>query len=154
MAIVREKSLTQMRLQGTCPTHARTHVKAGNHEIVIDEPVSRGGTDMAPTPLETLLASLIGCTNVILNKIAERDGVAVETLKVDAEATLNRRGTQLQEEVAVSFPAITLVISFYTNADEDKIAGLKADLGRFCPVSKILRQSGTKIEEIWNVTHR
>lgn len=154
MGIVREKSHTEMKLQGICPTHARTHVKAGHHEVVIDEPKSRGGTDMAPTPLETMIASLIGCTNVILNKIAARDGVAIDVLKVDAEATLDRRGTALQEEVAIPFPAIKLVITFSTNADESRVAKLKGDLGRFCPVSKILRQSGTKIEEIWNVMRR
>lgn len=154
MAIVRDNSLVQMALHGNCPTHARTHVKAGNHEIVIDEPKSRGGTDMAPTPLETLVASLIGCTNVILNKIAARDGVAIDSLKVDAEATFDRRGTALQEEVATPFPMIKLAITLSTNAGEERIARLKSDLGRFCPVSKILRQSGTKIEEIWKVTRR
>ena len=152
MTVMRQKPLTQINLQGVCPTHTRTHVKAGKHEIVIDEPTSRGGTDMAPTPLETLVASLIGCTNVILNKIARRDRVAVGSLRVDAEATLDRRGALLREEVANPFPTIKLAIAFSTDADDGKIAGLKSDLGRFCPVSKILRQSGTKIEEIWNVT--
>lgn len=56
MAIVREKSLTQMKLQGACPTHARTHVKAGVHAIVIDEPRSRGGTDMAIRDIEFIYA--------------------------------------------------------------------------------------------------
>lgn len=154
MAVVREKTTTQMKLQGACPTHARTHVKAGVHEIVIDEPKARGGTDMAPTPLETMIASLIGCTNVILNKIAERDGVAIESLTVDAEATLDRRGIALQEDIPVPFPIIRLAIGFATDADEARVVRLKADLGRFCPVSKILRQSGTKVEEVWTVTRR
>jgi len=154
MVSVHEKLLTRMRLQGACPTHARTHVKAGNHELVIDEPKTRGGTDMAPTPLETMIGSLIGCINVILNKIAEREGVAIDSLKVDAEAMLDRRGATLREEVAVPFPTIQLAIAFATDADEAKIAKLKSDLGRFCPVSKILRQSGSKIEEVWQVSRR
>jgi putative redox protein len=153
MAIV-ERTSVELRLTGQCPTRTRTHVKARQHEVVIDEPAARGGTDIASTPLETLVASLIGCTNVILNKIAERDGVAVDGLRVDAEATLDRRGTMLREEVAVPFPTITLSIAFSTDADERKIASLKSDLGRFCPVSKILRQSGTRIEEVWTVTAR
>jgi uncharacterized OsmC-like protein len=154
MVTLHEKLLTPIALQGDCPTHARTHVKAGRHELVIDEPKARGGTDMAPTPLETMIGSLIGCTNVILNKIAHRDGVAVENLTVSAEAMLDRRGVTLQEEIAVPFPTIRLAIGFLTDADEPKVAKLKSDLGRFCPVSKILRQSGSKIEEIWNVSRR
>ena len=73
---------------------------------------------------------------------------------MDAEATLDRRGTTLQEEVSVPFPTIKLVIAFSTNADDARVTNLKADLGRFCPVSKILRQSGTKIEEDCKVTRR
>src|SRR5438876_6692178 len=108
MTIPREKPLVPMKLQGACPTHTRTHVKGGSHGIVIDEPKLRGGTDMAPTPLETMIGSLIGCTNVILHKIAVREGVAIESLKVEAEATLDRRGVMLQEEIPVPFPTIRL----------------------------------------------
>jgi len=154
MVTVHEKLLTTMRLQGSCPTHARTEVRAGDHELVIDEPKSRGGTDLAPSPLETLIASLIGCTNVILNKIARRDGVAVDSLRVEAEAVLDRRGVTLQEEVLVPFPTIKLAITFSSDAEDAKIERLKSDLGRFCPVSKILRQSGSKIQEAWNVSRR
>jgi putative redox protein len=151
---IREKMLVNLVAQGTCPTHARTDVTTGAHALVIDEPVSNGGTDVAPTPLQTLVASLLGCTNVILNKIAARDGVSVEGLALKADAVLDRRGVKLEEELAIPFPKIDLTISFATDADPDRIQRLKADLGRFCPVSKILRQSGTQIEETWQVTHR
>jgi uncharacterized OsmC-like protein len=154
MTPIREKALVSLAMEGTCPTHTRSHVQIGAHEIVIDEPAARGGTDLAPTPLETLLASLIGCTNVILNKIAARDGVPVEGLEVTLRASLDRRGTALQEEVAVPFPAIELSIAFATSAAAAAVERLKADLGRFCPVSKILRQAGTRIDETWTVTYR
>jgi organic hydroperoxide reductase OsmC/OhrA len=29
---------------------------------------------------------------------------------------------------------------------------VKADLHRFCPISKVVRNSGTELEEVWNVT--
>jgi len=29
---------------------------------------------------------------------------------------------------------------------------VKADLHRFCPVSKVIRHSGAEIEEVWQVT--
>lgn len=152
MTTVREKTHTQMRLHGTRPTHARIRVSARSHEIVIDEPKVRGGTDMAPTPLETMIAALIGCTNVILNKVAAHHGIKIDVGSVKAAATLDRRGVTLQEEVSIPFPEIKLTIPLSTNADDAQLARLEADLGRFCPVSKILRQFGTKIDEIWKVT--
>jgi putative redox protein len=152
MAVVREKTVVRMALAADCPTHARTHVRVGAHEVVIDEPVPRGGTDLAATPTETLLASLLGCTNVILNKIAHAHHVEVTALSLRAEVDFDRRGVTLQEEVAVPFPAIRLTIDLTTPASDAEVAILKSDLGKFCAVSKVIRQSGTQLEEIWNVT--
>ncbi len=154
MVAIREKTMVTIDLDGRCETGTLTRVRIREHEITIDEPVAGGGTDLAPTPLGTLLASLIGCTNVILHKIAKRDGVPIEDMNVTVRAILDRRGTTLQEEVAVPFPDIALGISFATAASPGQVARLRGDLGRFCPVAKILRQAGTRIEETWNVTHR
>ncbi|MDE2005818.1 MAG: OsmC family protein [Rhodospirillales bacterium] len=154
MAALREKMLVNLALDGTCPTHTETRVRVGRHAVTIDEPLAAGGTDLAPTPLGTLLASLIGCTNVILHKIAARDGVDIADMAVAVNATLDRRGTSLREEIDIPFPDIALRIAFATTASEAAVARLRADLGRFCPVSKILRQAGTRIAEEWQVTHR
>lgn len=154
MAAIREKTLVNIDLEGHSESHTLTRVRIRHHEMTIDEPVPGGGTDLAPTPLGTLLASLIGCTNVILHKIAARDGVPITDMDVTIRATLDRRGTTLQEEVAVPFPDIALGIRFATTALPEQVARLRADLGRFCPVAKILRQAGTRIEESWNVTYR
>jgi hypothetical protein len=32
------------------------------------------------------------------------------------------------------------------------IRKVKTDLHRFCPISKVVRNSGTELEEVWNVT--
>ena len=99
-----------------------------------------------------MIAALIGCTNVILNKIAAHNGITIDAISVGVEATLDRRSVTLQEEIPIPFPEIKLTITLSTRADDARLAKLKADLGRFWPVSKILRQSGTKIEETWMVT--
>ncbi|HEV8680180.1 MAG TPA: hypothetical protein VGQ90_12460 [Stellaceae bacterium] len=57
----------------------------------------------------------------------------------------------LEEEVAVPFPEIRLTINLTAPASEAEVEQVKADLGRFCPVSKVIRQSGTRLREIWNV---
>ena len=150
MAIT-QKTVVRMTLDAECPTHARTNARAGKHEIVIDEPAMRGGTDHGPTPIETMLAALLGCTNVILNRVAEKNDVAVKDLSLQAEASFDRRGVMLEEEVAVPFPEIRLTINLTTPARDDRVERVRADLGKFCPVSKVIRQSGTRLEEIWNV---
>jgi len=149
---IAQKTVVPMTVSAACPTHARTTAHAGKHELVIDEPAARGGTDQGPTPIETMIAALLGCTNVILNRVAEKNHVVVTALSLAAEASFDRRGLMLQEEVAVLFPAIRLTINLITPATDLQVERVKADLGKFCPVSKVIRQSGTRLEEIWNVT--
>ena len=50
----------------------RQRVRAGNHELVADEPESVGGTDAGPNPYDYLLAGLGACTNMTLRMYANR----------------------------------------------------------------------------------
>src|SRR5260370_27312542 len=98
---VTQKTVVQMAVIAECPTHARTSARAGKHEIVIDEPARRGGTVLGATPIEKMIAALLGCTIVILNRAAEQNHVEATVLSLAAEATVDRRGVVLQEVVAV-----------------------------------------------------
>jgi uncharacterized OsmC-like protein len=151
MVVVREKTTVTQRIHGNCPTHSRTEISVRDVKAVIDEPKERDGTNMGPTPTETMLAALIACTNVISHKCAKKHGVEFKAMTIDAESTFDRRGTQLLEEIEVPFPKIRLVINVKTDASEPDMEKVKADLHRFCPVSKVVRNSGTQIEEVWNV---
>ena len=152
MAVVKEKTVVTQRIHRDCPTHSRTEISTRDVRTVIDEPKERHGTNTGPTPTETLVASLIACTNVISHKCANKHGVALKAMSIDAESMLDRRGTQLIEEIEVPFPKIRLVINVTTDASEADMEKVKADLRRFCPVSKVIRNSGTELEEVWNIT--
>jgi putative redox protein len=152
MAMVKEKTVVTQRIHGDCPTHSRTEVSTRDVRTIVDEPRERDGTNMGPSPTETLVAALIACTNVISHKCAKKHGVEIKGMSIDAESMLDRRGTLLLEEIEVPFPKIRLVINVTTDASEADIEKVKTDLHRFCPVSKVIRNSGTEIEEIWNVT--
>jgi uncharacterized OsmC-like protein len=154
MVVVREKTTVMQRVQARCPTHSRTEISVRDVKAVIDEPKERDGTNMGPTPTETMIAALIACTNVISHKCAKRHGVEFKSMSIDAESTFDRRGTQLLEEVEVPFPKIRLTINVQTDASEADMEKVKADLHRFCPVSKVIRHSGTELDEVWNVTRR
>ena len=70
MVVVREKTTVTQRIHGKCPTHSRTDISVRDVKTVIDEPKEREGTNMGPTPTETMVAALIACTNVISHKCA------------------------------------------------------------------------------------
>jgi uncharacterized OsmC-like protein len=68
MAVVKAKTIVTQRIHADCPTHSRTEVSTRDVRTIIDEPLEREGTNMGPSPTETLVAALIGCTNVISHK--------------------------------------------------------------------------------------
>ena len=152
MATVKPKMVNTFTITGDCVSHARTDVEVRDVDVTIDEPAQRGGTNMGLTPVETLMAALLGCTNVIGHKCADKHGVEFEGMSVSADVSFDRSGTQLQEEIAVPFPKIVLKIDVTTGADEAAIENVKSDLGKFCPLAKVLREAGTEIEEVWTVT--
>ena len=77
--------------------------------------------------------------------------VGPEGTGAEAAADFERRGVMLQEEVRVPFPKIDLTINAKIKGSDEQIAKLKADLAKFCPISMVIRESGTEINEIWNI---
>ena len=153
MATVKPKTLLNNPIKAECPTHARTHARMRSHEIVIDEPEIRGGTDMGPTPVETYFASLAGCTNVISHRIADEMGIAMDDYSVEILGTLDNRGIRDEADIEVPFPSIQLTVAFKTTSSEAEVMALKEALARRCPVGRAMRASGSDIVETWNVDY-
>ncbi len=151
MVTVTQKTVVTQKLEGRCTSHSRTDVAVRDRTVVIDEPAERGGTNQGLTPTETMMASLIGCTNVITHKVAARNNVAIKSMNVRLEAQFDRRGVMLQEEIDVPFPSATLYIDLETDADAAAVERVKRELAMFCPVSKVFRAAGIALLEVWNV---
>lgn len=152
MVTIRPKTVIDLKLHGACTSDTRTDISVRNLEFPIDERLERGGTNAGPSPTETLMAALAGCTNRITHKCADAHGVEIAAMSVDVDGKFDRRGSSLEEEIDVPFPEVTLKIAITTDADDAAIEKVKTDLAKFCPISKVIRQSGTKIKEIWTVT--
>ena len=152
MATVKPKTVVQYTLQGNSISHARTDVETRDVDVTIDEPTQRGGTNMGLSPTESLVASLIGCTNVIGQRVAEAQGVHFQDFHIEALADFDRRGVMMEEEIEIPFPKIVLNISGKADVDEATLDRIKTDLGKFCPIAKVIRGSGTEIEENWTIT--
>lgn len=151
MVAIRQKTVTRIRAHADCPNHARSNVRIGDHTAVIDEPRARGGTDKGPTPTEAVIVALAGCTNVIANRIAEEKGVRFKDFSVDVDAEFDRRGVAGLKPIPVPFPRVHLTVNVTTDASQAKIREIRKALAERCAVSVMMRASGTKIRETWNV---
>ncbi len=142
-----------MRTSAVCPNETLTRVKVRKFEIVIDEPPSNHGADLGPQPLEYLLSSLAGCTNVIVHKICNDRGITIVDMEVDVVGVVDTRGIFGQEKVRVPFPEIRLTVRGKTRNSPEDIAILKDELAWRCPVSVIIRESGSEVKEAWEIEH-
>jgi uncharacterized OsmC-like protein len=152
MGAIREKMVVNWRMEGEAVSHSLTRATVRGVSTMIDEPLERGGTNQGQTPTETLVAALVGCTNVISHKIAKKNGIELKSMHISADVQFDRRGVTLQEDVAVPFPAITLNIDVSTTASSEQMQQLQSELAMFCPLAKLIRASGTVLTEHWNVS--
>lgn len=152
MVTVKPKTQVEMKLAAKGQTHARSHVRVRDVAAVIDEPLERHGTNLGLTPTETLMSSLIGCTNVISKRIAHGMGLEMEAMDIQLSARFDRRGTMLQDEIEQPFSNIVMDITVETNATPEQMETIKTDLAKYCPIAKVIRNSGITITENWTVT--
>ena len=151
MVTIRQKTTVQMKLSAKAETHARTRVKVRDVEGLIDEPEARGGSNQAPTPTETLMASLMGCTNVITQRIANGMGVVISAMDIRVSVNFDRRGVALEEDIEQPFSDLVMDVDITTDATDEQMTAIKRDLAKFCPIAKVIRGSGIKVTENWNV---
>ena len=57
-------------------------VIVGEHRLLADEPVSVGGADAGPAPLDFVMAGLGACTSMTLRMYAERKGIPLTRISV------------------------------------------------------------------------
>ena len=148
---VKIKNIVTMRMASESETHARTRVTSRDLTSVIDEPLAREGTNQGLTPTETVLSSLMGCTNVVGHRLAHRMGIVLEAMHIDLVCQLDRRGAALETEVAVPFVDINMDVHVKTTASQAQIDALKHDLAKFCPIAVMLKASGTRMTETWHI---
>jgi putative redox protein len=109
--------------------------KIRNHFVVTDVPVSDGGEDTAPTPLEYLLTAIGGCVAITLRMYVARRSWDVGEITVNVFQLKDEQGSYLTEE-----------ISFENDITEDQRKRLLVFAGK-CPVARMVKGE-TRIESL------
>ena len=148
MAIKMKTTLT-IKLTGQGTSHSRSETVSRDLTQVIDEPVERGGTNEGFSPTETAYSALIGCTNVIGHKCADKLGIAIGNLSFAMEVDFDRRGVMLMEEVDVPFTAIRLAVTSDGPCSQDELDQVGVETAKFCAISKLYEASGTALSVTW-----
>ena len=139
---------SRFRVKAHSENQAKTIVKAGQFEIVVDEPAELGGTDTGANPVEYVLAAFAGCINVMAHVIAKEMNFELRGVKIDISGDLNpARLFGLSYEDRAGYKQIEVRIKPDCDADAETLKKWKEAIENRCPVSDNLQNpTPVKIE--------
>ena len=125
----------------------KTPVKIEDHQLILDEPESSGGTNKGPTPVKSVLGSLASCTAMTIKMYLDHKGWSFQNLKVDIYYTEKRvrKDEQLSEEEQSYIRRgrvriIDKLISVEADLSEEQLDRIKK-ISPKCPVHQLLAGS-------------
>ncbi len=146
---IKMKTTVTTTVQTDCMSHSVAKVTTRNVSMLIDEPMERHGTNLGPSPTETVLAALAGCTNAIGQKCAAKLGIDIGQLDITVKCQLNKLGVMLIEELNNPFEKIELTIFSDGPASKEELAQVAVETSKYCAVSKLFRSAGAVINQDW-----
>ena len=103
----------------------RTKVQVREFDpVYTDEPASLGGTNTAPSPLETILVALVGCDGVIIHGVANAMNFAYAGVDFSAESQIDVRGPKGVPGIRPYFESGRLEITLYSDESEERFKQL------------------------------
>ena len=110
--------------------------KAGNHTVLVDQPLEGGGKDQGPTPLDFVLIALAGCLITIGKIVAHQQKLSIRDIQVNIEGDLNLVVLSGQETNERSgFRDIKVDMQLDADMTQEEKERFAAEVDRRCPVS-------------------
>lgn len=126
--------------------------------VYLDEPRDLGGTNQGPTPLESVLASLCGCTAMIVHIMKREMGFQLDDLHCEADGVTDVRRAEMKrtgkkysevEPIAYHFHQVRQRITVRSPESDERLEALKRQVARLCPVSRLLEDAGVDFQVTW-----
>lgn len=121
----------------------------GGCSLATDEPVGRGGSGSAPTPLETVVGALCGCSAVTFERAAGELGFDYAGIDFDAAFTLDRRGLLGEADVRPHFQSVEVEARVRTTEAPGRLQAVAEVTERRCPVRNLLVDAGVALTINW-----
>jgi putative redox protein len=128
----------------------KTTIRIRDHELIADEPIRDGGTDLGASPTELLIAALASCAAITAKMYAQRKGWALEGVEIDVT---------MERFKAADYPSYVgeadrvnefrQRITFKGDLTDEQRQRLLEIAGK-CPVHKILTEPNIMFEELWD----
>lgn len=113
----------------------------GDLTMLVDEPVSFGGTGLAPNPAEVALAALAASLQVTLLAYSEFLGMEIGDVSIRFSSSLDSRGFfGTDKSISTGFAPVNVGIRFKGETDAAKLDELMRRVEQCCPILAVFRQ--------------
>lgn len=145
----RDPWIKSVRSSGTWLGSMSTAVRIRDFAFTIDEPVTVGGTNSAPTPMEFVAAAVGGCATVVIEQVASELGIRFDAIETETTAHQDVRGFRGTANVSPHFLDFTLHLRVVTAASEGLRAALREQVEARSPAIALIRDAGVTLEILW-----
>lgn len=129
-------SISNFSIQGSSINSTLYKGESREFTFLIDEPHNLGGQDLAPNPVEYLLAGYAGCLNVVINLVAKDIGIKISNLKINVNGNIDAsKFLGLSNDGRAGFQSLDVDINFETNANQDSVDFLLNSVKQRCPIN-------------------
>jgi len=141
------KSLLGVReIRGTNAAEPKTVSKVRDFTVVTDE---KTGTNIAPSPLETVLCALTGCEGVIINRCAKVMSFKYTGVDFECDGWVDARGSRGVRGVRPHFQKVQFKVLLKTEEPLERIEKLRKNVEMRCPVMNLLADADVELDVVW-----
>ena len=144
--------MAKMKMQVTGTSEGmKTLVKAGKHEIIVDEAEQMGGNNAGANPLQYLLTALAGCTNAVAHMVAKEMEFDLQDLSIKAVGEFDGRGFMGDPNIRSHFETTVLDVDIKTTESEERVKELSETVAARCPVYSTFVAADVEMKDTWTI---
>ena len=133
------QSFVEVKVTSIGQLNELAECKKSGHKFIISEPVHVGGQNVAPTPLEFMLAGAVGCYAAVFAFYAAKMGVVYDSFEAVARTDFDVRGHMIEDAPSSAFRKVTIAIRIVSDAPESALKEVERLATAGCPGLNTLR---------------
>ncbi len=127
----------------------KTKCTARGMSIILDEPVSLGGTDEGMNPVEALLSALGACKTIVANAFAKKNRITLNGIRIELDGVLDPDGfLGANPDAKIGFSKIHTRYFFDSPNTPEELDTFVAFIESHCPVHDTLTNPAELTHEI------
>lgn len=134
------QSFVEVKITSIGQLNELVDCKKSGHKFIISEPVHVGGQNVAPTPLEFMLAGAVGCYAAVFAFYAAKLGVPYDSFEAVARTDFDVRGHMIEGAPSSAFRKVTIAMRIVSDAPEAMLKEVERLSYAGCPGISTLRE--------------